>query len=91
MSKKKTKKGSKITKLEDLPGIGPVTIDKLKEAGFEDLMSIAVASAGILSDVAGITEATANKAIAAARSALDLGFTTAEEVDTKRKSVTKSN
>jgi len=84
-----TKKGSKITKLDDLPGIGPVTIDKLKEAGFEDLMSIAVASAGILSDVAGITESTANKAIAAARSALDLGFTTAEEVDNKRKSVTK--
>jgi DNA repair protein RadA len=83
------KSGKEITSLEDLPGIGPVTIDKLKESGFEDLMSVAVAAGGVLSDVAGITEATANKAIAAARDALDLGFTTAEEVDNRRKSVTK--
>jgi len=76
-------------KLEDLPGIGPVTVEKLREANYEDVMSIAVASAGILSDVAGITEATANKAIAAARDLLDLGFSTAEEVCNKRKSVIK--
>ncbi|MBT3582524.1 DNA repair and recombination protein RadA [Candidatus Woesearchaeota archaeon] len=85
----KPKEDSKITKLDDLPGIGPVTIDKLKEAGFEDLMSIAVASAGVLSDVAGITETTANKAISAARDAMELGFSTAEEVSNKRKSITK--
>ena len=85
----KPKEDSKITKLDDLPGIGPVTIDKLKEAGFEDLMSIAVASAGVLSDVAGITETTANKAISAARDAIELGFSTAEEVSNKRKSITK--
>lgn len=83
------KSSKKITKLDDLPGIGPVTIDKLKEAGFEDLMSIAVSSAGVLSDVAGITETTANKAIAAARNAMDLGFVSAEEVSNKRKTVTK--
>ena len=76
-------------KLEDLPGIGPVTIDKLKEAGFEDVMSIAVASAGVLADVAGITETTANKAIAAARDMLDLGFMTGEEISNRRKTVTK--
>jgi DNA repair protein RadA len=76
-------------KLEDLPGIGPVTIEKLKEAKFEDVMSVAVASAGVLSDVAGITEATANKAIAAARDLLDLGFSTAQEVCDKRKTITK--
>ncbi|MBT3940999.1 DNA repair and recombination protein RadA [Candidatus Woesearchaeota archaeon] len=85
----KTKEDSKITKLDDLPGIGPVTIEKLREAHFEDLMSIAVASAGVLSDVAGITEATANKAIAAARDAMELGFISAEEVSNKRKSITK--
>ena len=85
----KPKEDSKITKLDDLPGIGPVTIDKLKEQGFEDLMSIAVASAGVLSDVAGITETTANKAISAARDAMELGFSTAEEVSNKRKSITK--
>jgi DNA repair protein RadA len=80
---------SKVTKLEDLPGIGPVTVEKLKEAGFEDLMSVAVASGGVLADVAGITETTANKAIAAARDAMELGFSTAEEVSNKRKSITK--
>ena len=76
-------------KLEDLPGIGPVTVEKLREAKFEDVMSVAVASAGVLSDVAGITETTANKAISAARDLLDLGFATAEEVCNKRKTITK--
>ncbi len=30
--------------IEDLPGVGPATAEKLREAGFEDLLAIAVMS-----------------------------------------------
>ncbi|MEC7602047.1 MAG: helix-hairpin-helix domain-containing protein, partial [Candidatus Thermoplasmatota archaeon] len=30
--------------IEDLPGVGPATAEKLKEAGFDDLLAIAVMS-----------------------------------------------
>lgn len=70
----------KIEKLEDLPGIGSKTVEKLVEAGFSDLMSVAVASPATLADVAEITKQTAMKAIASARNTLDMGFKTGEEV-----------
>ena len=31
-------------KIEDLPGVGPATAEKLREAGFDDLLSLAVMS-----------------------------------------------
>lgn len=68
-----------IKEVEDLPGIGKTTADKLKDAGFADIMSIAVASPSTLVDVTEMTKATAIKAIAAARTVLELGFTTGEE------------
>src|SRR3989338_2401332 len=69
----------KIEKISDLPGIGSTTLQKLEEAGFTDMMSIATASASILMDATGMLKATAAKAILAARSAVDLGFQTGEE------------
>ena len=66
----------KIKDIEDLPGVGPKTIDKLREAGFNDLMSIAVSSPATLADIADMTKATALKAINAARSVLKFGFKT---------------
>ncbi|MFH1100712.1 MAG: DNA repair and recombination protein RadA [Methanobacteriota archaeon] len=56
-----------------LPGVGPTIADKLKESGFDDLMSIAVASPKELAEVAEIGEATASKIIRAARNAADIG------------------
>lgn len=79
----------KATKIEDLPGIGPATADKLKDAGYDDLMSIAVAHAGELADCSGLGESAANKAISAARQALDMGFATGAEVLEKRSDVGK--
>lgn len=79
----------KATKLEDLPGIGPATADKLRDAGYDDLMSIAVAHAGELADCSGLSESAANKAIMAARQALDMGFATGIEVLEKREGVGK--
>ncbi len=77
------------SELESLPGIGPATSEKLDEAGFDTLMSIAVAPAKELADLASITEATANKAIAAARKSLDMGFTSGAELLERRKKVGK--
>ena len=78
-----------IKDLEDLPGIGPTTAEKLKDSGFDTVMSIAVAPAKEISDLSGITEAAANKAIAAARQSLDMGFMTGAELFEKRKEVQK--
>ena len=56
-----------------LPGVGPAIAEKLNEAGYTDLLSIAVASPRELADVADIGESTAAKIIRAARSAADVG------------------
>jgi len=83
------KEESKIETVEDLPGIGKTTADKLKDAGFMDLMSIAVASPSTLMDVADLSKPVATKAIAAARAVLELGFKTGEDAMKKRESTGK--
>lgn len=82
----KEKKEFSIT---DLPGVGAATAEKLEEAGFNDLMSIAVATPGELVEIAGITEGTARKIINVARNKLDMGFETGEELLKKREGITK--
>lgn len=79
-SKIEEKKIEEEVKLEDLPGIGAATAEKLREYGFEDLISVAVASPGELTSVAGLTEANARKVINAARTKLDMGFESGEEL-----------
>ena len=59
--------------LEDLPGVGPATADKLIEAGFESYQSIAVASPAELGNTADIGESTSSDIINAAREAADVG------------------
>jgi DNA repair protein RadA len=61
------------TLLEDLPGVGPATAEKLKEAGFNTVESVAVASPAELANTAEIGESTAAKIINAARNAADIG------------------
>ena len=65
--------------LTDLPGIGPTIAQKLEDAGISDIISIAVLSPAELADSAGLTEATARKAIQAARKMANLGFKDATE------------
>ncbi len=86
MAEKTEKKEFKIT---DLPGVGAATAEKLEEAGFNTLMSIAVASPAELIEIAGVTEATARKIINNARSKLDMGFETGIELLEKRANITK--
>lgn len=76
--------------IEELPGVGPATAEKLKESGFNDLMALAVASPQALADVAEIGTAVAQKIILAAREAVDIGgFETGDVILERRKSVAK--
>ncbi len=76
--------------LEDLPGVGPSTAEKLKDAGFDNLMAIAVASPSQLSESADIGEASAIKIINAARKEADVGaFETGDVLLEKRKEINK--
>src|SRR3990167_6267365 len=90
MAKEKEKeKDAEVTeetegKLTDIPGIGPGIAMKLEAAGIYDLMGLAVMSPAALSDLAGVGEAVARKAIQAARGMMKLGFMDGVEFD-KRK------
>ncbi|MBN1109163.1 MAG: DNA repair and recombination protein RadA [Methanomassiliicoccales archaeon] len=59
--------------IEELPGVGPATADKLREAGYTNLMTIAVESPKTLADTCDIGEATAIKIIDAAKKAAEVG------------------
>ena len=84
--KKKVLEGGE-TKISDLPGIGPGTVQKLEDAGIYDLMGVAVMSPADLSELAGMGEAVARKAIQAARKMMSLGFQDGMEFAEKRKEI----
>ena len=75
--------------LSDLPGVGAATADKLQEAGYNTLMSLAVASPGSLIESTGMGEAAARKIINAARNNLDMGFESGAELLKRRAKVKK--
>lgn len=75
--------------ISDLPGVGEKTLEKMKEAGYDNLMSIAASSAGELSVASGLGVETAGKIIAAARQKLDMGFESAKSVLLKREKIGK--
>lgn len=76
--------------IEDLPGVGPATAEKLREAGYTTLLAIGVESPKNLSDLADIGEAVAVKVVAAAKKAADLGnFETGDVVMERRKLIGK--
>ena len=75
--------------LSDLPGVGAATVEKLETGGFKDLMAVAVATPGELIEATGMGESAAKKMIAAARSTLDMGFSSGLDMYEKRKNVMK--
>jgi len=81
------KKKEKEMKLTDLPGIGAVAAEKLEAAGVYDLMGLAVMSPPALSELSGVGEAVARKAIQAARKMMNLGFMDGMEFAKKREEV----
>jgi len=74
-------------KLTDVPGIGPGIATKLEAAGVYDLMGLAVMSPPALSEMAGIGEAVARKAIQSARGMMNLGFMNGVEFARRREDV----
>ncbi len=79
----------KISSINELPGVGAATAEKLIAAGYDTLMAIAVSSPGEMVEIAGVSENVARKMIQASRAALDMGFMSGDEVLKKRESVEK--
>ena len=76
-----------MVELEDLPNVGEKTAEKLRDAGFADMMRIATATAKELSVKAEIGEGVAEKVIEAARKAEKIDFETAFDVAERRKEI----
>jgi len=89
MAEEEEKEGTvekKYEFLEDLPGIGPATAQKLRELGFHTVESLAMATAREL-EPAGISEKKAFAIIEAARSSISVAFIRADELLRMRQSV----
>jgi DNA repair protein RadA len=74
------------TNLEELPGVGPAIAERLREAGYRTVSSLAVATVEELREIAEVGEAQARKIIEAAKQRADIGkFLTGEEALRLRK------
>ena len=91
VKEEKQTKSKQITKIEDLPGVGAATAEKLMLCGFDTLMAIAVATPGELVNSSGVTESVARKLINVSRDAMDMGFESGDELLKKRALITKIN
>jgi DNA repair protein RadA len=72
--------------IEDLPGVGPATSQKLRDLGYHTVESLAMATARELEPV-GVGEKKAFSIIEAARSAIGVNFIRADELLKMRKNV----
>ena len=76
--------------IEELPGVGPATAEKLRDAGYSDLMAIAVESPKVLAELVEIGESTATKIIASAKQMADVGgFETGDIILERRKGINR--
>jgi len=90
MAKEKNDKDVHLAKdLEDLPGIGPATAEKLKAEGFETIEKIATASPHELAEIGDISVDSAKKAIEVAKKSTEIGFETGEVIFERRKEIGK--
>lgn len=74
-------------KLEDLPGVGEVTIKKLKEAGILTVRSLALYPISRLQEDAGLGEKISEKLIQAAQDVEKMGFESAKEIWEQRRNL----
>jgi DNA repair protein RadA len=77
----------KAVSVMDLPGIGPATAEKLADAGYDTILSIAVSSPGEMVEIAGVSEAVARKMIQMARSSMEMGFESGDQLLKRREKV----
>jgi len=83
-----SKRKFEYSDLEDIPGIGPATLAKLKEIGYSTVESLATASTHELMK-AGMSEKVASRIISQARQGVDVEFMSGLEMLEKRKLVRK--
>src|SRR3989338_11698840 len=88
-AEKEIEKKKKDLKLEDIPGVGAATAEKLRDAGYANLLSVAVASPGELVEACGVGDAVARKMINFVRQKMDMGFESGEDLLKKRELVEK--
>jgi len=86
MSNEDSTEKRKYQYIEDLPGIGPATAQKLGELGFHTVESLATATVREL-ELAGIGEKKAMEVIHEARSCIDVSFIRADELLKMRQNV----
>jgi len=89
MEEPKKEKAGKIKNVADLPGVGDKIAEKLKSAGYIDMMAVAAAAPWELEDSAGLGEGTAGKIIQAARDTLEMGFESATKILERRQKIVK--
>ncbi len=73
--------------LEELPGVGETTANKLIDAGFREIANIATARPSDLKDAAGIGEIAASRIINAAKESMDIRFLSGKELQEIRAQV----
>ena len=88
MSDELESKKEKYENLEDLPGLGPATVSKLKEIGFKTVESLATATLRELVS-AGIGQEMAERVISTARNSTAITFVRGDELVELRKNVRK--
>jgi DNA repair protein RadA len=86
MSEQETKPKKHYEILEDLPGIGPATAQRLRELGFHTIEALATATSREL-EAAGVGEKKALEVIRAARSGMELSFIRADELMKMRQNI----
>lgn len=80
--------GKQPRTLEDLPGLGPSTVERLRREGYGDLMTLAVSSPSEVAEATELGEALADRLIQQAREAVDVGgFTTGDVLLRRRTEV----
>src|SRR4030065_2776944 len=78
-----------IEDISDIPGVGEKIAEKLKKAGYIDMMGLAAASPMEVAHAADIGEPTADKIIKTARKVLNIDFETATVVYERRENIGK--
>ncbi|MBD3172775.1 DNA repair and recombination protein RadA [Candidatus Bathyarchaeota archaeon] len=88
MSENPQKQNISYQKIEEIPDIGPATVNKLKEIGFKTIESLSTATVEELVS-AGLGEKVAENVIDAARQSRAITFVRGDELVELRKNITK--
>jgi len=76
--------------IEELPGVGPATAEKLRDAGYTTIIEIATLSPAVLAETAEMGASSAAKIIAAAKKEADIGnFETGDVIMERRLEIGK--